>query len=326
MYICGLFLFFIFFTHVDAESFTFTKNISIGDTGEDVLQLQKILNQNSNTQIAEQGAGSPGNETTYFGIKTKNAVIKFQNIYKEEILTPLGLSYGTGYVGQITRTVLNTISKENTNTTKEISDNSKTNTAQSITETLTKTTIENSEQQSGVFFTSIQSIQAGTYKDEKKQSGTLVDSKLYVGGLQKIKDADFFIGETQMKKECQTDYTCTLWIDKNTPEGEYKITTNNSDWGFRKIKIIDQSLKAPVLYTSSLYLNKENIITGKNFTDTMTIYTMYGVYKTETKDNMFILEFPTEYTKYATTTISGIFYLENEEGLRSNIQYTKYEI
>jgi peptidoglycan hydrolase-like protein with peptidoglycan-binding domain len=40
--------------------------------------------------------------TTYFGEKTKQAVIKLQNAYKDAILTPAGLSQGTGYFGPST--------------------------------------------------------------------------------------------------------------------------------------------------------------------------------------------------------------------------------
>ncbi len=90
--------------------FIFTTNLKLGGRGAEVLQLQKILNSDPDTIITNTGPGSTGNETNYFGKLTKTAVIKFQNKYASEILTPVGLLTGTGYVGPSTRARLNKIS------------------------------------------------------------------------------------------------------------------------------------------------------------------------------------------------------------------------
>src|ERR1035437_8741468 len=99
------------------QGFTFTKNLSYGMTDPDVMRLQQMLNTNTATQVAASGAGSPGNETSYFGSLTEAAVVKFQQLYYGQILTPVGLTSGTGYVGTMTITMLNSIISSNTTAT-----------------------------------------------------------------------------------------------------------------------------------------------------------------------------------------------------------------
>ncbi len=91
------------------DAYIFLRNLQQGSSGVDVMELQKALNSNSNTRVSLSGAGSPGQETTYFGSATKRAVILFQELYRNEILVPAGLAQGNGFVGALTRQKLNNL-------------------------------------------------------------------------------------------------------------------------------------------------------------------------------------------------------------------------
>lgn len=84
----------------------YARDLYVGLRGEDVRDLQEFLNTNPQTRVAVSGPGSPGNETDYFGELTRAAVIKFQELYREDILDSLGLSNGTGFVGELTRAAI----------------------------------------------------------------------------------------------------------------------------------------------------------------------------------------------------------------------------
>lgn len=67
----------------------FSRNLRYGSVGEDVKRLQEFLNGNGFALPGTNtGAGSPGRETTYFGMLTKNAVIEFQKVHG---ITPSGI-------------------------------------------------------------------------------------------------------------------------------------------------------------------------------------------------------------------------------------------
>lgn len=92
------------------RDFNFNKTIKQGDTvAPDVSYLQFILNQSADTTVAETGAGSLTGLTNFFGAKTRTAVLKFQEKYRDEILTPAKITNPTGIVGEKTRSKLNQI-------------------------------------------------------------------------------------------------------------------------------------------------------------------------------------------------------------------------
>jgi peptidoglycan hydrolase-like protein with peptidoglycan-binding domain len=63
-------------------------------SGDDVKTLQDILKI--------EGVFTFPNSTGFFGGATRKAVVDLQNKYKNEILTPAGLTQGTGVVGKNT--------------------------------------------------------------------------------------------------------------------------------------------------------------------------------------------------------------------------------
>jgi hypothetical protein len=82
----------------NAQDYVFTRNLTVGSVGQDVMSLQVYLNINGFT-LAATGAGSPGNETMYFGARTKAALAAFQAAH--------GIQPAVGYFGPITRAWVN---------------------------------------------------------------------------------------------------------------------------------------------------------------------------------------------------------------------------
>jgi peptidoglycan hydrolase-like protein with peptidoglycan-binding domain len=123
----------------------FQRDLAVGETGEDVRQLQILLNSDKDTQITPTGAGSPGNETDYFGERTQNAVIAFQEKHVEK-LPGKDTTDNAGEVGPNTRELLNT----NNTTTMPASYPTPSNTATNGSHTNTSSTQQvesNSSQQ-----------------------------------------------------------------------------------------------------------------------------------------------------------------------------------
>ena len=87
-------------TGVLSAHYTFTRTLHLSMTGADVRQLQIFLNTHGSI-VSSTGAGSPGNETTYFGQRTFNALVKYQSAN--------GIKPTSGFFGPITMGVVNAL-------------------------------------------------------------------------------------------------------------------------------------------------------------------------------------------------------------------------
>lgn len=85
---------------------TFTRNLTLGARGEDVRALQRMLNARGFI-VSPTGPGAPGFETNYFGERTRQALIRYQEAHAQELLAPGNLVSGTGFFGVRTRAHMN---------------------------------------------------------------------------------------------------------------------------------------------------------------------------------------------------------------------------
>ncbi len=79
----------------------FEQNLKFGDQGEEVMWLQNALQEEGFTIFTNE------KQEKLFSYSTASAVVGFQEKYASEILQPLELEHGTGYVGPRTRAKLN---------------------------------------------------------------------------------------------------------------------------------------------------------------------------------------------------------------------------
>jgi len=88
-------------TDLNTWCHTFSTAIKYKDRGYEVGALQAALKKDG------VYSGSIGGYSAVFGQQTLNAVIAFQEKYKDEILIPFNMISGTGYVGASTIKKLN---------------------------------------------------------------------------------------------------------------------------------------------------------------------------------------------------------------------------
>ncbi len=88
------------------ETQFFLRNLKLGSIDTDVKRLQEFLNKKGFI-VSVSGPGSLGNETTYFGKATRDALIKYQEANSADILIPNGLVKGTGNFFEATRNFVN---------------------------------------------------------------------------------------------------------------------------------------------------------------------------------------------------------------------------
>lgn len=82
--------------------YTWTRDLTVGDSGEDVLKLQQALQWLGHFPVNKTPTG-------YFGGITRQAVKDFQEKYKTDILLKIGLTNATGYFRKSTRNKLNSM-------------------------------------------------------------------------------------------------------------------------------------------------------------------------------------------------------------------------
>jgi len=87
-------------------TFQFKSDLKLGSQGQEVRELQRCL---SNPPAGGPGIYPEAQITGYFGKKTKEAVIRFQEKYAKDILEPWGFTKGTGLVSKTTRAKLNEV-------------------------------------------------------------------------------------------------------------------------------------------------------------------------------------------------------------------------
>ncbi len=99
----------VYFT---VEGYRFPRTIRTGMKGDDVLNLQLILNRNPLTQLAKTGLESPGEETGTYDYKTRIALIAFQKLNFLTDAQKVRLHREQGVAGLTTRQILEKLAKE----------------------------------------------------------------------------------------------------------------------------------------------------------------------------------------------------------------------
>lgn len=264
---------------VAAAETTFNKDLELGDNDAEVLLLQIFLNTDPDTTVATEGPGSIGEETEYFGTLTRNAVIKFQNKYASEILTPVGLTQGTGYFGPSTRAKANSIlanldnasdpesADESDQDQREVSNSDISEKAHLIRRAL------------GLRQNDLSLFTSSLINPQKGETITL-----YGSGFNYNQKA--IVGINEVETEVLNNYEMNIEIPTNISDGMYPVYIEESSGGGNNLKYsetIDIFVGNNTLYAPTIdfvtYENDEIIVVGNNFDELNSIKTTLGTFR-----------------------------------------------
>lgn len=225
-------------------AFTFKSQLTAGSSGKEVEELQKCL-------AKFEDVYPNGTVSGYFGSKTKDAVIKFQEKFAEDILKPAGLTAGTGTLGKGTRTKLNEVCFDGSDEFLElrfslatISQPQMIETANTLKEQWSKIGVDLQIQEYDLFSLEQDVIKPRSY-----------DILLFGEVLGAIPDPFPFWHSSQTK---DPGYNLALYQNKKADE-LLEENRKSSDSEFRKEKlnelqnIINQDVPAVFLYGSGYY-------------------------------------------------------------------------
>ena len=218
----------------------FPRTLRVGMSGDDVKALQIFMNKDRETRVAGSGAGSPGNETTYFGLATKRAVGKFQEKYRAEILTPVGLSTGSGFFGDKTRAKVLALQEGNTN---------------SPLSPLSASPVEKGEVV--VMFLSRYSGTSGTTITITGSGFTQIDNTIYFGEKYAV-----------IKASSSSGGQGIIFNVPQIPKGVYHIFVKNARGESNKdsfFVVTDGVTPEPKIESTVINANKEVVIRGTGF-------------------------------------------------------------
>ena len=281
------------------KTFSFNKNLKIGDKNGDVRNLQRILNKNTATEVSSSDSGSSGNETDFFGALTEKAVIKFQELYASEILYPFGLKSGTGFVGIATRQKLNSLMEKSGKNSLSVS--TKNNSSSQVKSSFSSNSykvVSNSEQDKKDTASNSSSVSYSLSETEtnlvrvyntSEYQVSPGDNVILTGEGFTLSSNTVYFGENRSISNLPSNEEgskISFVVPKDLPLGKYSIWATNANGTSKSeaikiyIVITDSPMERPVVEKvepAEATIDSEIAVSGKGFTASgNSIYSMFG--------------------------------------------------